>query len=75
MIIEPPREKPLPLPRRLFAPEGGAFMGDKPEEYAKFKERTGMTAVPLIFINDELIGGYTDLTELDRPPAQPRRTN
>ncbi len=50
-------------------------MGDKPEEYAKFKERTGMTAVPLIFINDELIGGYTDLTELDRPPAQPRRTN
>ncbi len=56
--------------KNLFAQKGvvfeETFMDDKPEEYAKLKERTGMMTVPQIFINDELIGGYTDLAELDR---------
>jgi glutaredoxin 3 len=42
------------------------YMDDRPEEYVKLKERTGMMTVPQIFINDELVGGYTDLAALDQ---------
>jgi glutaredoxin 3 len=38
---------------------------DTPEEYVKLKERTGLMTVPQIFINDKLIGGFTDLKALD----------
>jgi glutaredoxin len=31
------------------------------------KERYNMNTVPIIVINDELIGGYTDLVKLDIP--------
>ncbi len=31
------------------------------------KERYNMNTVPIIIINDELIGGYTDLVKLDIP--------
>jgi GrxC family glutaredoxin len=34
--------------------------------YAELKKKTGMMTVPQIFINDELIGGYTDLAALDQ---------
>ena len=30
-----------------------------------WKEKTGWQTVPMIFINDELVGGYTDLKALD----------
>ncbi len=38
---------------------------DKPEELQAWKEKTGWKTVPMIFINDELVGGYTDLKALD----------
>jgi glutaredoxin 3 len=56
--------------KNLFAKKGvqfeEIFMDDKPDEYQALKERTGMMTVPQIFINDELIGGYTDLAALDK---------
>ena len=42
------------------------YLDDHPEEYAKLKERSGMMTVPQIFINDKLVGGYDDLSKLDR---------
>lgn len=37
----------------------------KPEEIDRIKNETGWRTVPIILINDELIGGYTDLKALD----------
>lgn len=37
----------------------------KPEEIQEWKDRTGWRTVPIIMINDQLIGGYTDLKALD----------
>ena len=34
--------------------------------YTELKKRTGLMTVPQIFINDELVGGYTDLADLDQ---------
>lgn len=42
------------------------MVDDKPELYADLKRQTGMMTVPQIFINDQLIGGYTDLAALDQ---------
>ncbi len=42
------------------------FMDNKPEEYTALKDRTGLMTVPQIFINDQLIGGYSELAELER---------
>lgn len=54
----------------LLAQKGVAFkeiyLDDKPEEYATLKQRTGMMTVPQIFINDQLIGGFTDMAALDK---------
>lgn len=41
------------------------MVDDKPELYEKLKEQTGMRTVPQIFIDDQLIGGYTELAALD----------
>ena len=38
---------------------------DKPDEIVAWKEKTGWSTVPIILINDKLIGGYTDLKSLD----------
>lgn len=38
---------------------------DKPEELIALKQKTGWMTVPIIFINDELIGGYSDMKALD----------
>ena len=35
------------------------------DELHSWKEKTGWKTVPMIFINDELIGGYNDLKALD----------
>lgn len=37
----------------------------KPEELAALKERTKWRTVPQIFINDKLIGGFTELLALE----------
>lgn len=40
-------------------------LSDNLDELDKWKEKTGWSTVPIIFINDKLIGGYTDLKALD----------
>ena len=42
------------------------ILDNKPEEIQKLISRTGMKTVPQIFINDELIGGCSDLMDLDK---------
>ncbi len=38
---------------------------DNLDELQKWKDKTGWRTVPMIFINDELVGGYTDLKALE----------
>ncbi len=38
---------------------------DNLDELQTWKDKTGYKTVPMIFINDELIGGYSDLKALD----------
>ncbi len=38
---------------------------DNQAELDKLKEQTGWKTVPMIFINDKLVGGYTDLKMLE----------
>lgn len=56
--------------KHLLDSKGVAYreimLDDSPEEYAELKSRTGMMTVPQIFINDTLVGGYTDLAALER---------
>ena len=37
----------------------------KPDELMAWKDKTGWSTVPIIMINDQLVGGYTDLKALD----------
>lgn len=56
--------------KRLLTNKGVAFeeidLTNKPEEMQKLKEQTGWKTVPMIFIGDKMIGGYTDMKELDQ---------
>ncbi len=38
----------------------------KPEELKALKEKTGLRTVPQIFIGEELIGGFSELSALDQ---------
>ncbi|MCB0378307.1 MAG: glutaredoxin 3 [Bdellovibrionales bacterium] len=54
--------------KSLLESKGADFeeiMVEKASAFAELKERTSMRTVPQIFINDELIGGYTELAALD----------
>ena len=42
------------------------ILDNKPEEIQALINKTGMKTVPQIFINGELIGGYSDLMDMDR---------
>ncbi len=42
------------------------ILDNKPEETQELITRTGMKTVPQIFINGELIGGCSDLMDLDK---------
>ena len=42
------------------------ILDNKPTETQELMSKTGMRTVPQIFINDELIGGCSDLMELDK---------
>lgn len=42
------------------------MVDENPDLYQKLKEQTGLLTVPQIFINDELIGGFTDLAALEK---------
>lgn len=37
---------------------------DQPAEIDRIKNETGWRTVPIIFINDKLVGGYTDVKAL-----------
>lgn len=55
--------------KRFLKAQGLPFeeidLTDKVEELKALKERTGWQTVPQIFINDKLIGGYTDMMALE----------
>lgn len=55
--------------KNLLESKGVAYeeimVDNDPDLYASLKKRTGMLTVPQIFINDKLVGGYTDLADLD----------
>ena len=38
---------------------------NKMDELESLKQKTGWKTVPMIFINDNLVGGYTDLKTLE----------
>ena len=42
------------------------FKEDNMEDFKKLQQKTGMRTVPQIFIDDVLIGGFQELSELDR---------
>ena len=56
--------------KSLFESKGVEFeeimVDAKPELFVELKQKTGMMTVPQIFINDNLVGGYTELAELDQ---------
>ncbi len=56
--------------KAMFKSKGIAYeeimLDDKDDEFAKLKQKTGMMTVPQIFINDTLVGGYSDLATLER---------
>lgn len=58
------------MAKELLTKKGATFeeiiLDDKQEELQELIAKTGMRTVPQIFINDELIGGCSDLMDLDR---------
>ncbi len=42
------------------------ILDNKPKEVQELISKTGMKTVPQIFINDEFIGGCSDLMDLDK---------
>lgn len=56
--------------KNLFNNKGVAFeeimVDTDPELFAELKKKSGMMTVPQIFIDDQLIGGFTELAELDQ---------
>ena len=58
------------LAKEILTKKGVSFteivLDDKPEELAQLIERTKMRTVPQIFINNQLIGGCSDMMELDQ---------
>jgi glutaredoxin 3 len=55
--------------KRLLGQRGVAFdevfLDDEPEQMAALKERLNYRTVPMIFIGERFIGGYSDLKALD----------
>ncbi len=56
--------------KALLKSKGVSFeehmMDDKPDELKALMEKTGLRTVPQIFINDQLIGGFTDMDTLNK---------
>ncbi len=57
------------LAKKILTEKGAQFteftMDDKPEEYQSLKAKTGLQTVPQIFINEEFVGGCSELMKLD----------
>jgi glutaredoxin 3 len=41
-------------------------LDDKPDQFTALKQKTGLMTVPQIFIGDKLVGGYQELSALER---------
>ena len=58
------------LAKEVLTKKGVQFteiiLDDKPDELAQLIEQTKMRTVPQIFINNQLIGGCSDMMELDQ---------
>lgn len=58
------------LAKQILTQKGVSFqefvMDDKPQELQALIEKTRMRTVPQIFINNHLIGGCSDMMELDK---------
>ena len=58
------------LAKQILNHKGVSFeefiMDDNPEELKSLIEKTNMRTVPQIFINDHLIGGCSDMIDLDK---------
>ena len=58
------------LAKQILKQKGADFkeflMDDKPEELKALIEKTKMKTVPQIFINGQLIGGCSDMMDLDK---------
>jgi glutaredoxin 3 len=52
--------------RRLEIPFEAIDLGGQPERRMKLVEETGWRTVPIILLDDKLIGGYTELMALHR---------
>ncbi|MEK7357059.1 MAG: glutaredoxin 3 [Bdellovibrionota bacterium] len=54
----------------LFKRKGVSYeeisLDDKPDAFTALKMKTGMMTVPQIFIGDQLVGGYQELSALER---------
>jgi len=59
--------------KRLLGQRGIAFsevfLDRDPDRMAELKQRLNYFTVPMIFIGEEFVGGYTDLRDLDRSGA------
>ena len=55
--------------KNLLKSKGVSFeeinLDGKDQELAELRARTGMKTVPQIFIDNKLIGGFSDLSQLD----------
>ena len=58
------------LAKQILSQKGVSFeefiLDDKPEELKALINKTNMKTVPQIFINDHLIGGCSDMIDLDK---------
>lgn len=56
--------------KRLLEKRGIAYdeidLSGRPEERQRLAARTGMRTVPQVFVGDRHVGGYTELSALDR---------
>lgn len=56
--------------KNLLKSKGVAFeeinLDGNDAEFEALKKKTGLKTVPQIFINDKLVGGYTDLAALEQ---------
>jgi glutaredoxin 3 len=56
--------------KRLLDSKGVSYeerdLEDKPEEFEALMKKTGLRTVPQIFIGEQLIGGFSDMSALDR---------
>lgn len=50
-------------------------LSDKPDELDALKKRTGLRTVPQIFIKGQLVGGFTELADLDSTGELERLVN